>query len=523
MKMHTTALPRLKPLAVCLAMSMAAASAAGMLSTGTALAAARSNHILASAKVSADNHARRAMAQQYRRTLHDRHTPRSAAASRQATTLAVSSCDDDGSPGTLRSEIDGAVSGDTIDLSQLSCSTITLTSGQIEVHVDDLTIVGPGADALTIDAGGNSRVFYHHSSTDDTNTTGTLTIDSVTMANGYYFDDYFIAPGGCVYSGGNVTLNHATVTGCQAVGKYSNGGGIYTLGDITLTDSTVSGNQSIGNAFKYGSPYVDDGPQPGGQGGGLYANGNISISRSTISGNEAKLENGAPKFNRGGAMFAFGVIDISDSAIFDNSITGTDNYGGLGGAIFANDETSVLTVTNSTISNNTADIGGGVLSFSTLDFANSTVAFNTASEASGLGGGGIVDFHDEGYYGPSILNSTIVASNNGAGAYYDADFGSDGLTLDGANNLIIAASGTTLPVDTLSDDPLLQPLADNGGPTKTHALGDGSPAINAGNNSKSLQFDQRGSPFERESDGRADIGAFEVQVSDVIFKDGFDG
>lgn len=519
MKNHTTALPRLKPLAACLAMSVAAASAAALFSAGTAIAAARSNSASAPAKVAAADRARHASARQYRNAL--RAQPQSTPATRPAGTLSVTSCADDGSPGTLRSEVGAAVSGDTIDLSQLTCSTITLTSGEIEVSVDDLTIVGPGADALTVDAGGNSRVLYHHSGSETG--TGTLTVAGLTLANGRYFDDYIIAPGGCVYGGGNVTLNNATVTGCEAEGKYSIGGGIYAIGDVTLTDSTVSGNRAVGNAFKYGSSYVDDGPQPGGQGGGIYANGSITVSRSTISGNEALLENGAQKHNRGGAMFAFGPISIRDSAIVDNVASGSvdQGYGGLGGGVFSNSEDAVLEITNSTISGNSADMGGGILSIGRLDLASSTVAFNKGNE-NAFGGGGIVDLHDEAY-GSSVVNSSIVANNTGASAYLDADFGSYGITLDGANNLIVAASGTTLPVDTLDEDPLLQPLADNGGPTRTHALGAGSPAIDAGNNARSLQFDQRGSPFERESDGRADIGAFEVQTSDVLFKDGFDG
>jgi hypothetical protein len=70
------------------------------------------------------------------------------------------------------------------------------------------------------------------------------------------------------------------------------------------------------------------------------------------------------------------------------------------------------------------------------------------------------------------------------------------------------------------------PLASNGGPTRTHALGEGSPAVDAGNNAAELEFDQRGEPFARVSGTQADIGAYERQqppASDVIFRDGFDG
>jgi len=74
----------------------------------------------------------------------------------------------------------------------------------------------------------------------------------------------------------------------------------------------------------------------------------------------------------------------------------------------------------------------------------------------------------------------------------------------------------------LTDDPLMGVLGDYGGPTQTIPLMDGSPAIDAGNNVAALQTDQRGPGFQRVAGAGADIGAFEVQGSDVIFADGFD-
>jgi hypothetical protein len=65
--------------------------------------------------------------------------------------------------------------------------------------------------------------------------------------------------------------------------------------------------------------------------------------------------------------------------------------------------------------------------------------------------------------------------------------------------------------DTIKAAPMLLPLADNGGPTRTHALAAGSPAIDAGNNLAGLVTDQRGSPFVRVAGAAPDIGAFELQ------------
>jgi hypothetical protein len=123
--------------------------------------------------------------------------------------------------------------------------------------------------------------------------------------------------------------------------------------------------------------------------------------------------------------------------------------------------------------------------------------------------------------GPTLeLDSTIIAGNM-SGPDPD-DFEVYGMpVITGANNLVVASSAP-LPPDTISDDPMLDVLIDNGGPTFTMALLQGSPAIDAGNNVAQLADDQRGQGYPREVGLGADIGAFEVQTSDVIFRDGFD-
>jgi hypothetical protein len=84
----------------------------------------------------------------------------------------------------------------------------------------------------------------------------------------------------------------------------------------------------------------------------------------------------------------------------------------------------------------------------------------------------------------------------------------------GNNNLVVAADASvTLPNDTLHATPLLLPLAANGGPTLTHGLAPGSPAIDAGNNLAALASDQRGAGFPRVLGVAADIGAFEGVVA----------
>jgi hypothetical protein len=390
---------------------------------------------------------------------------------RPASTLVVGNCADDGSPDSLRSVIAAATSGDTIDLSQLTCATITLTQGEIAVAVDDLTVHGPGTAALTIDAGGTSRVF-------NASGTGTLAIDQITLTRGFYTDTGVgYAGGSCVYAAGNLALTNVTVSSCTNTNANS-GGAVSTKGDLTLESSTLSGNVCGGI----------NGLGTGCGGAAVQAYGTTRVSNSTISGNAA----GNPDFSDAnptiaGAIFALGPLVIENSTI-------SGNFADFAAAVLA---IRSVTLHNSTITGNSAQYFTGGIEMSTsdpttsLDLQSSIISGNTLTIC------GSADL----YYNPSVFVSP---------------------TITGDHNLISDAD-LVLPPDTLAGDALLQPLADNGGPTKTHALGKGSPAIDAGSNPDNRAFDQRGSGFARVGGASADIGAFEVQAgSDVIFENGFD-
>ena len=136
---------------------------------------------------------------------------------------------------------------------------------------------------------------------------------------------------------------------------------------------------------------------------------------------------------------------------------------------------------------------------------NSTIADNIAEAPFP---GGIIE-GAVAVFGTARFRSTLIADNfvgdTPADLWAQVDFGAQVL---GDDNLI-EASNAPLPADTLGVDPLLAPLANNGGRTPTHALLPGSPAIDAGNNAHAWAFDQRGPGFPRVVNGRADIGAFE--------------
>jgi len=456
-----------------------------------------------------------------------------------ANTLPVTSCADDGSAGTLRSVIASASEGDVVDLGALDCSSITLTQGLIDLsvlgphHINDLSIVGPGAAALTIDGNGD-RVFAHG---DFQVGLGTLAISDLTIANGNYTHGL----ASCIDSSGNVALTRAVVTGCDA-----SGGGPLTLGGavsaayLTMTDSEIgySNSAAVGDNVAIG--------------GGAYVSGDATLIRSAITGNTVRAEtagDGTYYLTAGAGLYVRGALSTSVTAISHNRLYSNDIYRGPGGGAFVRANANIvastfswntavtggaltkavfshygdpgtkLTITNSTIAVNGAMyIAGGIETFRPTTLANSTMYSNGS-------------FFDGALFCRSSdaaieLQSTIIARNaySDVPGYWLDILCEELVTIQGANNLVMRTIRADLPPDTIREDPLFQFLADNGGPTETVALDPASPAIDMGNNMLRLGHDQRGEGFARTSGARTDIGAFEVQVppTDAIFANGFD-
>jgi len=460
----------------------------------------------------------------------------------RAATVPVTSCDDDG-PGTLRQVILAAEDGDTLDLTGLTCGTIELAS-LIDISVIALpkapllnvTVQGPGRDKLTISGADATAILRHGGNGTD----GWLTLADLTVANGRATNGL----ASCVQSYANIKLERVSVRDCHsqsnlpvnfggAVGAYglemvqsaitgstsaSNtrsaiGGGAYVGYTATLVDSVISGNHVTvatpgANSLRSG-------------GGGIYARGPVEITRSTISGNSIE----AGQYGRGGGLLLRGSAVLVDSLV-EGNVASADG-GGVHKANYTNygDQITSLRIDNTSISGNTARRGGGVSTTRPTTVRSSTIAFNEAAEYTG----GLLYVHGGATTTVVFdLQSSLFGSNQAVDTVlHGADFGVEGATIQigGGHNLIVDADASLLPPGTLRDEPLLLPLADNGGPTRTHALGKGSPAIDAGNNTGAFAFDQRGEGFARERGGGADIGAFEAPpppAEDTLFKNGFE-
>jgi len=439
----------------------------------------------------------------------DAHTLMLGTAASPVATAAVMNCADSGA-GSLRDAIASAADGATIDMTQLLCSTITLTSGSLSVAQNNLTVNGPGRSSLQIrpDANQFFPIFAHAGS-------GLLTISGLKVTYGE--NDGSSASGGCITSSaGSVRVVAAELSHCSTYQTVSSesfcgGGAIYAKADVTIEDSLVTLSMATGASLRVA-------------GGGAFAAGNLFVRRSVIEHNRAAttiFSNGAAGW--GGGLAAKRSIEIVASTISHNY---TGGFGivsgrGYGGGVFALNYFggSTLMLTNSTVSHNYSGyLMGGVTSSAPTHITNSTIAFNHAvsvqsSAAVKVGIGLFV------YSGAATLESTIISNNTyNSGVVKTYDFSLYKATVTGSHNLITKSNVS--PPGTLTSDPNLVELADNGGPTPTHALPGGSPAVGTGSNPLDLASDQRGPGFSRVFARFVDIGAF--QTGDAIFANGLD-
>ena len=400
-----------------------------------------------------------------------------------ANIIVVTNTNDSG-PGSLRQALAVANDGDMINATGVS-GTILLTSGELQIN-HNVTINGPGAQNLAVNGNATFRVFENFASD--------VTISGFTVTNG-------LPPtgdnngGGGILSHGGLTLIGTSILNNNAGGLYPppnpGGGGIGVSagGTLTVTASIISGNEN------------QQGP-----GGGISAGGTVTVSNSTINNNEGLCAGGGIFFNDIG-----GTLTVMSSTIIGNSVVGCPVSARAGWVLTGGGgivSSGSVTVNNSTISGNTVDgymcAGGGIHNAGTFTLTNSTLSGNSAPS----GQGGAMSNAGQTMIGDTVLN---------AGASGGTIFNNGGTITSLGYNIASDNGGGVLtgPGDQINTDPTLGPLQDNGGPTFTHALLPGSPAINAGDPSFTPPpfYDQRGPNYVRVYDGQIDIGSFEVQPS----------
>ena len=351
-----------------------------------------------------------------------------------ANIIVVTNTNDSG-PGSLRNALAVSHDGDTIDATGVS-GTILLTSDELQIS-HSVTINGPGAGTLAINGNGTFRVFVIFASD--------VTISGFTITNGFVND----GNGG----GGINNLNGTTTTvsNCSISGNF--GGGISNISNglccatLTVTNSTVSDNSADFGGGILNATF---------DGGAI-----LTVTNSTISDNSATGNGGGISNSSGGGGLAIASVTISNSTLSGNTVVGD------GGAISnsTSDQHATLVITNSTISGNSATgNGGGIYNVGSglpaeLDLGSTIL--------------------DAGTSGENIFNSGTATSLS-----YNLCSDDGGGVLTG-------------PGDQIDTDPMLGPLQDNGGPTFTHALLPGSPAIDAGDPSFTPPplYDQRGPDF----------------------------
>lgn len=390
----------------------------------------------------------------------------------------------------------GGAGFDVVTFSLSGVITLASPLPQLAGTGGAITIDGAG-QAITLDGGGSLRPFTVSAG-------ASVTLARFTIANGA--DP---AAGGALLNGGTVTLDGMTLTGNTA--SAGGGGAVVNLhgAQMVVTGSSFTANAALlgGGAILNGAG-VPSGPAallhvsnstfsgntagqdpvPWGNGGAVVNQGTATLSATRFEDNHASHD--------GGAIYNRGPLTITNSTFQGNTVldsgAGLKNNGGAvlvtgstftaqdargeGGGGLSQDGGS-LTMANSTVSGNRAGTtgeGGGVLILGgTMALTHVTIAGNRAGSTSGSGGG----LRNRTGSGVTLANSLVAGNTAPGGGGPDCN-GAFTLT---APVMLTQTSGCALSgLAALVDDPLLSPLGNNGGPTQSHLLLAGSPALNIG-------------------------------------------
>lgn len=366
---------------------------------------------------------------------------------------------------------------------------------------------------------------------------GAVLVDGSATLHGVIIEENRAGTGGGVYglnsrypTSPDRTLRIEGSTIRNNTAESAGGIGIFREDNLVLVDSQVEGNSADHAAGIWGQTghlflsncSVSDNHTSGYDGGGIYlAFGELTVRNCRIRGNTAAYGGG---------------IGATDSQVFVYDTVIEDNHASEEGGGLNNNFRGRATVVRSLIHGNSARLGGGIFNEfgygekegeeSVVTLLSSTVSENLASEqGGGIYNAEIVELHNSTLSGNSALAgpalfgidtgqtsfvNSIVDSESGLNCAGDGHVESLGHNLESGDSCGLDAQG-----DLRGVDPRLGSLQDNGGPTLTHALLPGSPAIDAGDDERCEATDQRGQPRPADGDGdgaaTCDIGAYEVQ------------
>ncbi len=473
--------------------------------------------------------------------------------------------------------ISGCHAGNSADIIFLENNTIYTLSesgvnedlsmtGDLDI-TETLTIIGGDSATQKSTVKGDSldRVFHIIGSVN-------VNIQNLNIEDG----NAISSNGGCIYNqGGTMALAAVSVSGCtaedQGGGLFNTGGGVVTLnngtihantanvdgggifneaGSITLTDSHIFENQTeqngggvfneengtfnlVGTFDKaHQSSTVRDNSAE--KGGGIYNNGTLWLNKSEVRDNVIS--------NDGAGIYNTGLMTIMDSSIRSNTAIGTSaNGGGIynnhqggefdvwiqrssisqnvvsetntlngdGGGIY-NAQNSTIGFINSTISGNeSVDTGGGIYNNGEVSFQYSTLKDNLAGDNDNKGGG---LFNAARSTVTATFTASILDNEDNCRISGNSSIISRGHNIESSDSCNFLASLN----DQINTPPLLDTFKDNGGSTNTHALLEGSLAIDPHGNNSCSNSDQRGAwrpthPFAPATLGTCDIGAYEYR------------
>ena len=373
-------------------------------------------------------------------------------------------------------------------------------TGDLDI-LAQVSITGAG-QGLTEIAGSRDRVF-------DVRPGASLSLVDASVTGGIGVDD------GCgIRNQGTLSLTRVRFADNGFAGIAAScvhGGAIFNSGSLDITDGLFENNAAPRTTASVP------------QGGAVYSTGMANVVRAVFRANIAR--EGAAWYQSGAtasALFADvrvtahtnqlpvtildGLVDWQAGSIDGNVFSSGGTYGAMsisGGTVY---------LTNVTVSGNTALSGAILLNGGSLDLHYVTVSANQARQGGRGAGVRVVG-------GTLTSRDSVIAGNfnslNGTDIDCEGVLGSQGYNLLGSS---LGCTFAAQPTDLIGVAPLLGALADNGGPSPTHALLAGSPAIDAIPAVSCVSFDQRG--IARPQGGGCDIGAYEF--TDTIFKNGFD-